>query len=102
MVGYAVYRQTQVSEVRERGRFKLAIISAVIGLAVGLFLALVLAKFGIGTYEYLAGVRDSAGFGEVMVMIAVMVGVQAQIVCNRAKRLTGKAPAAPRPTVTVA
>ena len=143
MVGYAVYKQTQVSEAKGRGRFKLAIIYAVVGVAVGgfamphtvlaialltlsivlsavvglargrltrmwvengtvmrqgtaltvgLFLALVLAKFGIGTYEYLAGVRDTGGFGEVMVMIAVMVAVQAEIVWRRAQsvaRATG-------------
>jgi hypothetical protein len=136
MVGYAVYKQTQVSEATGRGRFKLAIIYAVVGVAVGgfamphtvlavallalglalsavvglargrltrmwvengrvmrqgtaltvgLFLALVLAKFGIGTYEYLAGVRDTGGFGEVMVMIGVMVAVQAEIVWRRAQ-----------------
>ncbi len=140
MVGYAVYKQTQVGEVRAKGRFKLAIIYAAIGIAVGgfamphtataialltlsvalsavvglargrltrmwvengrvmrqgtaltvgLFLALVLAKFGIGTYEYLAGVRDTGGFGEVMVMIAVMVAVQAEIVWRRAQRVAG-------------
>ena len=141
MVGYAVYKQTQVSEVRGHGRFKLAIIYAAIGVCVGgfvmphtvtavallvlsivlsagvglargrltrvwaladgrimrqgtaltvaLFLGLVLAKFGIGTYEYVAGVRDSAGFGEVMVMIAVMVAVQAEIVYRRAQAIGG-------------
>jgi hypothetical protein len=52
---------------------------------IALFLGLIAAKFGIGTYEYLAGVRDSAGFGEVLVMIGVMVAVQAQIVWIRAR-----------------
>jgi len=37
MVGYAIYRQTQRHEVVGSGRFKLAIIYAVIGLAVGGF-----------------------------------------------------------------
>ena len=50
-----------------------------------LFVGLIAAKFGIGTYEYLARVRDSAGFGEVLVMIGVMVAVQAQIVWIRAR-----------------
>jgi len=138
---YAVYKQTHVTEVRDKGRFKLAIIYAIVGIAVGgfavphgtlaigllvlsivlsvvvglargyltriwvddddrvlrqgtaltvgLFLALVAAKFGIGGYEYLEGVRDSAGFGEVLVMIAVMVAVQAEIVRVRARSLTG-------------
>jgi hypothetical protein len=139
LAGYAVYRQTTVSEVHEHGRFKLALIYAVVGIVVGgfalphgavtigllalsialsagvglvrgyktrlwraddgrllqrgtaltiaLFVGLIAAKFGIGTYEYLAGLRDTAGFGEVMVMIAVMVAVQAQIVWIRARAL---------------
>jgi hypothetical protein len=49
----------------------------------------------IGTFEYFAGIKD-AGFGDVMLMIALMVGVQAEIVFQRAKSLTGAAPAAPR------
>jgi hypothetical protein len=147
MVGYAVYQQTQVREVSGHGRFKVAIIYAVVAavvggfavphgavafgllvlglvlsvvcglvrgrltrvwvdtdgrvlrrgtaLTVGLFLGLVAAKFGIGTYEYFAGIRD-AGFGDVMLMIALMVGVQAEIVWRRAKNLTDAAPAVPR------
>ena len=137
---YAVYKQTHVSEVRDKGRFKLALIYGIVGisvggfavphgalaigllaasvvlsvivglargyltrlwveadgrvlrqgtaLTVGLFLALVAAKFGLGTYEYLRGVRDTAGFGEVLVMIAVMVAVQAEIIRARARSLT--------------
>jgi hypothetical protein len=137
---YAIYKQTHVGEVRDKGRFKLALIYGIVGLSVGgfdlphgnvaiallavsivlsvvvgtargyltriwvdadgrvlrqgtvltvsLFLALVAAKLGLGTYEYLNGVRDTAGFGEVMVMIAVMVAVQAQIVRNRARDLS--------------
>jgi hypothetical protein len=147
MVGYAVYKQTQVSEVHGHGRFKLALIYGIVGLAVGgfalphsviglgllvlglalsvvcglarghltkvwvatdgrvlrqgtaltvgLFIGLVAVKFGIGTFEYLAGIKD-AGFGDVMLMIALMVGVQAEIVFRRAEKLTGAAPAAPR------
>ncbi len=142
---YAVYKQTHVSEVRDKGRFKLAIIYGIVGIAVGgfavphgalaiglltlsialsvvvglargqltriwvdadgrvlrqgtaltvgLFLALVAAKFGLGTIEYLKGVRDTAGFGEVLVMIAVMVAVQAEIVRGRARSLTHRADA---------
>jgi hypothetical protein len=140
MVGYAVYKQTQVGEVRGAGRFKLAIIYAIVGICVGgfamphtvaavsllalglalsvvvglargrltrmwvengkvmrqgtaltvaLFLGLIVAKFGIGTYEYLAGVRDTGGFGEVMVMIAIMVAVQAELVFRRAQAMVG-------------
>jgi hypothetical protein len=137
LAAYAVYRQTTVNEVSEHGRFKLAAVYGIIGIAVGgfalphgavaigllglsialsaavgvargyktriwqaadgrvlargtvltiaLFVGLIAAKFGIGTYEYLAGVRDSAGFGEVLLMIGVMVAVQAQIVWIRAR-----------------
>lgn len=139
MTGYAIYKQTVISEVREQGRFKLALIYAIVGLCVGgftlpktttafvllaisiglsvvvglargrltkvwlgpegtalrqgtvvtigLFLGLIAAKFALGTYEYLNDIRDTAGFGEIMVMIAVMVAVQAQIVWLRAQAL---------------
>jgi hypothetical protein len=145
LTAYAVYKQTHVSEVRDKGRFKLAVIYGIVGITVGgfavphggraigmlalsialsvlvglargqltriwvgadgrvlrqgtaitvgLFLALVAAKFGLGTYEYLEGVRDAAGFGEMLVMIAVMVAVQAEIVRDRARSLTRRADA---------
>ena len=60
-------------------------------MTIALFVGLIAAKFGIGTYEYLAGVRDSAGFGEVLVMIGVMVAVQAQIVWIRARGMVREA-----------
>ncbi len=56
-------------------------------LTIALFFGLILAKFGIGTYEYLIHLRDTAGFGEILVMIAVMVAVQSQIIWIRARRL---------------
>ena len=34
---YAVYKQTHVSEVREKGRFKLALIYGIVGISVGGF-----------------------------------------------------------------
>src|SRR5689334_12066547 len=37
LVGYAVYRQTRVSEVHARGRFKLAMIYGIVGICVGGF-----------------------------------------------------------------
>jgi hypothetical protein len=146
MVGYAIYKQTQVAEVKAGGRFKLAIIYAVVGIAVGgfalphgpaaigllvlslalsavcgvargrltriwvengqvlrrgtavtvgLFLGLVAVKFGIGTYEYFAGIKD-AGFGDVMLMIAIMVAAQAEIVYQRAQALVRSQESAPR------
>ena len=139
MTGYAVYRQTVVSEVATRHRFTLAIIYGLVGLIAGgfalphgvagyamlitglvlsavigivrgyrtdiwmepggrivrkgnavtilLFLGLVAAKFGIGVLAWFTGVQDGAGFGEIVLMIAIMVAFQAEIVCRRARRL---------------
>ena len=60
------------------------------------------AKFGIGTYAYLEHVKDGAGFGEIMIMIAVMIVVQAEIVWRRAQELSpavgGRAEAVEVPT----
>jgi hypothetical protein len=55
---------------------------------VGLFLGLVAVKFGLGVLAWFAHINDGAGFGEVLVMIAVMITVQAQIVYRRAETLT--------------
>lgn len=56
-------------------------------LTVGLFLGLVATKFALGTVAYLLGIDDGAGFGEVLVMIAIMIAVQAEIVQRRALAL---------------
>ena len=142
LVGYAIYKQTRVSELKARGRFNLAICYAVVGLCVGgiavphggravglfvgsfalsaivgvargrltqvwvdsdgrvmrrgtavtvgLFLALIVVKVGIGAYEFLAHIRSGAGFGEVMTMIALMVAVQAEIVFRRGSSLRSR------------
>ena len=37
LVGYAIYRQTHLAEVTRKGRFKMAVVYAIIGLAVGGF-----------------------------------------------------------------
>ena len=147
---WAVYKQTRTAEVAGKGRFKMAIIYAAVGLAVGgfsmpagaagfglllgglalsavvglvrgrltpmwmdadgrvwrngnvltvsLFLALIVAKFALGAVAYLAHIQDGAGFGEVLVMIAIMVGVQAEIIWQRGQALTK---AAQRVTVSV-
>jgi hypothetical protein len=142
MIGYAIYRQTQRHEVVGSSRFKLAIIYAVVGLAVGgfsrpdstgewalltaslalsvvvglargrltrvwadeatgehrvwsqgtaltvgLFLGLVAAKVGLGTYAYFAHISDDGGFGEILIMIAVMVAFQAELIWRRARSL---------------
>ncbi len=140
LVGYAIYKQTHVAEVAAKGRFKLAIIYAIVALCVGgivaphspaatallvvsillsvavgvargrltrvwaepdgrvmrqgttltvgLFLGMIVVKFGMGTYAYLAHISGDGGFGEIMLMMAVMVAVQAQMIKNRADRLT--------------
>jgi len=56
-------------------------------LTVSLFLGLVAAKFALGTAAYFLHVEFDGGFGEVLVMIAIMVAVQAEIVWRRAQRL---------------
>jgi hypothetical protein len=53
-------------------------------LSVGLFLGLIAAKFALGTLAYVLHIDDGAGFGEVLIMIAVMIAVQAEIICRRA------------------
>ena len=142
MIGYAVYRQSQRHEVIGSRRFKLAIIYAVVGVAVGgfsrpdtlaewgllvaslalsvvvglargrltrlwaedspdgrrvysqgtaltigLFVTMVVVKFGLGTYPYFAHISDDGGFGEILIMIAVMVAFQAELVWRRARPL---------------
>ena len=56
-------------------------------LTITLFLALVASKFALGTVAYFTGVDDGAGFGEVLVMIAVMIAVQGKIMWSRAQAL---------------
>lgn len=139
MTVYAIYKQTVVSKVSAQGRFKMAVIYAVIGVAVGgfmlpkgplgwgllvfglalsaavgvirgrrtdiwmeqdgqvvrkgnavtiaLFVGLVAAKFALGTVAYFAHISDGAGFGEIMVMIAIMIAFQAEIVYRRSQAL---------------
>lgn len=143
LVGYSVYKQTQVAEVSAKGRFKMAIIYGIVGLSiggfaaphgaaavgllglsailsvivgmargrltkiwlqpdgrifrqgtavtVGLFLAMVATKFLLGTVAYIDHVHDGGGFGEIMVMIAIMMAVQAEIVWHRAQSLQASA-----------
>lgn len=56
-------------------------------LTVGLFLGLVAVKFGLGVLAWFAHINDGAGFGEILIMIAIMIAVQAQIVYRRAESL---------------
>lgn len=57
-----------------------------------LFVGLVAAKFAMGVLAYFKGIQDGAGFGEIMVMIAVMVAFQAEIVFRRAQKLARSMP----------
>ncbi len=59
---------------------------------IGLFLGLIAAKFGIGTACYFLGISDDGGFGEILVMIAVMIAFQAEIIWRRARALRARAP----------
>ena len=56
-------------------------------LTIGLFFALVAAKFAIGTAAYFLRVSDDGGFGEILIMIAVMVAFQAELIWRRARAL---------------
>ena len=56
-------------------------------LTIVLFLGLVAAKFAIGTACYFLHISDDGGFGEILVMIAVMIAFQAEIVWRRARVL---------------
>ena len=56
-------------------------------LTICLFLLLILFKVALGTLAYVLKVSDDGGFGEVLLLIAVMVAFQAQIVWGRAKAL---------------
>jgi hypothetical protein len=59
-------------------------------LTVGLFVGMIAVKFALGTWAYFAHVDDGAGFGEVLLMIALMLAVQAQLVSRRAQNATSK------------
>ncbi|UTJ48958.1 hypothetical protein NLZ15_08075 [Atlantibacter subterranea] len=56
-------------------------------LTIGLFLGLVAFKFLLGTWLYFNHPLPHNGFGEILVLIAIMVAVQAQIVWLRAQKV---------------
>jgi hypothetical protein len=56
-------------------------------LTIGLFLGLVAGKFAIGTACYFLHISDDGGFGEILVMIAVMIAFQAELIWRRAQAL---------------
>jgi hypothetical protein len=139
MVGYAIYQQTRKHEVTAKGRFKIAIIYAAVGLGVGgmhmpknaiawgllalslvlsvvvgllrgrvtrvwaaaghvysqgnvlsigLFLGLIAAKIVIGTAAYFLHISADGGMGEILLMLAIMVAFQAELIWRRARALT--------------
>jgi hypothetical protein len=56
--------------------------------AIALFLLLIVAKFAIGTWQYLTHqAGEHGGFGEVLLLIAVMAALQAEIIWRRALAL---------------
>ena len=63
-------------------------------LTVGLFIGLIAVKFGLGVMAAILNIDDGASFGEVLVMIAIMIAVQAEIVHRRALALLASAPPA--------
>jgi hypothetical protein len=56
-------------------------------LTIGLFVALVAAKFAMGTAAYFLHISSDGGFGEVLLMIAIMVAFQAELIWRRARTL---------------
>ena len=56
-------------------------------LTISLFFGLILFKVALGTAAYFLHVSDDGGFGEILLLIAVMVAFQAQIVWTRARAL---------------
>jgi hypothetical protein len=53
----------------------------------GLFVGLIAAKFALGAAAYFLHVSDEGGFGEILLMIAVMVAFQAELIWRRARAL---------------
>lgn len=56
-------------------------------LTIGLFVAMIVVKFAMGFGAYFLHITTHGGFGEVVVMIGVMVAVQAQYLWRRARPL---------------
>lgn len=56
-------------------------------ITIALFVGLIATKFGLGAVASVEGIDDGAGFGEVLVMVAVMIAVQAEIIWRRAPAL---------------
>ena len=84
-VGLARGRLTRMwTEDRPDGRH---VIAKAPSLTIGLFVAMVVVKFGLGTWAYFNHVSDDGGFGEILIMIAVMIAFQAELVWRRAQAM---------------
>ncbi|MFS0911198.1 hypothetical protein AB3M89_05360 [Microbacterium sp. 179-I 3D2 NHS] len=57
-------------------------------LTVSLFVAMILAKIAITVFAQLSGIPTGSSFAQVLLIVAVMIAVQAEIVHRRAQRLT--------------
>ena len=91
-VGVARGRLTRMwTEDRPDGRHVIAQGTVV---TIGLFVAMVAVKFGMGTWAYFNHVSDDGGFGEILIMIAVMIAFQAELVWRRARALGATVPVA--------
>ena len=89
-VGLARGRLTRMwTEDRPDGRHVIAQGTVV---TIGLFVAMVAVKFGMGTWAYFNHVSDDGGFGEILIMIAVMIAFQAELVWRRARALGDTVP----------
>ncbi len=82
IVGIARGRMTRIW-LAEDGRY----MRAGTMLTVGLFIIMLAVKIGLGLYAHLNGIEDGAGFAEILIVVATMVAVQAEIVFRRAARL---------------
>ena len=90
VVGLARGRFTRMwTEDRPDGRH---VIAQGTVLTIGLFVGMVVVKFGMGTWAYFNHVSDDGGFGEIMFMIAIMVAFQAELVWRRARDMGAPLP----------
>ena len=56
-------------------------------LTISLFIGLVVVKFAMGTAAYFLHISDDGGFGEILIMIAIMVAFQAELIWRRAQAI---------------
>ena len=62
-------------------------------LTIGLMLGMIVIKFALGTIAHFADAADDGGIGEIILMIAIMIAFQAEIVWRRGLRLAAPVPA---------